>query len=90
MSDKELNIAIYWEVNDDSKIPYGHDFVNDPAWCVAMMEKHRLGLDYQAVEWAVGYAEDPENPGFYLTARDESLTHAVALAVLELTRRKQA
>lgn len=63
------------------------DYCNDPVWCVQMMEKHGLSPKprYEGttgrylVEWKVWQSDRP-------VASGSSLTRAVAIAVLQLTR----
>lgn len=66
------------------------DYCNDPAWCVRMMEKHKIGTSYwrdpisKVWEWWAECGEEDSKD--YMEICDSSLTRAVALAVLRLCR----
>ena len=88
MSDRELNLAIHQEVEGwVGHVNPNRDYCNDPVWCVQMMEKHGLSPKprYEGttgrylVEWKVWQSDRP-------VASGSSLTRAVAIAVLQLTR----
>lgn len=91
MTDKQLNLAIHTEVEGYNREPILFntlpDYCHNSEWCVAMIEEHKFILTHRAghgVLWAVyeKYGSDA------LVVDQESLTRAVALAVLEITRRK--
>ena len=99
MTDMELNELIHVEVEGWEMTPptftwkWGRegryqndvpDYGNDPAWAVAMMEKHDLfrGSDPYTQESLIWWNTRDSEP----IAADKSLTRAVALAVLALTR----
>lgn len=73
-----------WERMSHEPVP---DYCHDAAWCVAMMEKHGMSLSPSGIataKWSVSkYDETLKHP---VQVYDSSLTRAVALAVLQLTR----
>lgn len=93
MSNAELNLAIHTEVEGFQWVvgyvaEYGDppcipDYCRDPAWCVRMIEKHKVNV-YSQASWfeITRYADE--------LSRDASLPRAVALAVLMLTRQTKA
>lgn len=66
------------------------NYCDNPVWCVRMMEEYKVNLNwskcYRMDEWK-WFAEHGE-PGTesYIEVSDPSLTRAVALVVLQLTR----
>lgn len=97
MTDKQLNLAIHTEVEGYNREPILFntlpDYCHNSEWCVQMIEKHRLGLlphnDYpgRGFLWEAYYGTPDPYGGGRPHVEDPCLTRAVALAVLEITRR---
>lgn len=95
MSDRELNLAIHQEVEGwVGHVNPNRDYCNDPAWCVRMMERHKIGVSYwqdhmsKVWEWWAECGEVESTD--YMEVSDLSLTRAVALVVLQLHRKEKA